>query len=105
MTAFLEQLKQTRDKMRARNADPWLLRLERLRGKVGYDAIERISTQTVFDVLELPQRARNAGACRRLAKLMRELGWHPIKARGLTPGGFTDQVRGYARDRSGQALL
>jgi hypothetical protein len=105
MTAFLDQLKQTREQVRARNSDPWRLRLERLRGKVGYDAIERISTQSIFDVLELPQRGRNAGACRRLAKLMRELGWHPIKARGLTPGGFTDQVRGWARDQSGKALF
>jgi hypothetical protein len=104
MTAFLEQLKQARSQAAAK-PDPWHLRLERLRGKVGYDAIERISTQTVFDLLEVPERGRNAGACRRLAKLMRELGWTPIKARGLTQNGFRDQVRGYARDRSGQALL
>jgi hypothetical protein len=102
--SFVELLKQTRAKVLA-PTDPWRLRLERLRGKVAYDAIERISTQTVFDVLEVPQRARNAGACRRLAKLMRELGWHPIKARGLTPGGFADQVRGWARDQSGKALF
>jgi len=38
-------------------------------------------------------RSRTAGACRRFAKLMIELGWHPIKAHGLTPGGFRDQVR------------
>jgi hypothetical protein len=59
----------------------------------------------VFDILEVPHRSRNAGTCRRLSKLMRELGWHPIKARGLTPGGFRDQVRGYARDTSRQALM
>lgn len=40
--------------------------------------------------------------CRRLARLMHELGWSPIKARGLTPGGFRDQVRGYARDTTRQ---
>jgi hypothetical protein len=33
----------------AAKQDPWRLRLERLRGKVGYDAIERISTQSIFD--------------------------------------------------------
>jgi hypothetical protein len=52
-----------------------------------------------------PAPPRTAGACRRLAKLMSELGWHPIKARGLTPGGFRDQVRGYARDTRGEALM
>jgi hypothetical protein len=102
--SFIKELNEARSKATAK-LDPWRLRLERLRGKVGYDAIERISTQTVFDVLEVPERGRNAGVCRRLAKLMQELGWTPIKARGLTQNGFRDQVRGYARDRSGKALF
>ena len=85
--------------------DPWLLRLERIKGKSWDDGIERISTQTIFDILEVPQRCRTAGACRRLSRLMREIGWHPIKARGLTPGGFRDQVRGYARDTTRQTLM
>jgi hypothetical protein len=34
-----------------------------------------------------------------LAELMRELGWSPIKARGLNQAGFRDQIRGYARER------
>jgi hypothetical protein len=63
------------------------------------DGVERISTQALFDILEGPQRRRNAGARRRLAKIMRELGWTAIKARGLTPGGFRDQIRGWARDK------
>ena len=37
-------------------------------GKKWDDGIERISTQTVFDILEVPHRSRTAGACRRLAK-------------------------------------
>jgi hypothetical protein len=78
--------------------DLWRLRLERVRGKVGYDGIERISTQALFDELEIPQRDRSAGACRRLAKLMRDLGWTSVKARSLGQSGFRDQVRGYARD-------
>ena len=102
--SFVGLLKQTRKQATAK-PHPWRLRLEQVRGKVGYDGVERISTQTAFDVLEVPQRGRNAGACRQLAKLMRELGWTPIKARGMTQNGFRDQVRGYARDRSGQALL
>jgi hypothetical protein len=102
--SFVGLLKQTRKQATAK-PDPWRLRLERVRGKVGYDQIERVSTQTLLDLLEVPQRGRNAAACRQLAKLMRELGWTPIKARGLTQNGFRDQVRGYARDRSGQALF
>jgi hypothetical protein len=102
--SFVGLLKQTRKQATAK-PDPWLLRLERLRGKVGYDAVERVSTQAVLDFLEVPQRGRNAAACRRLAKLMRELGWTPIKARGMTQNGFRDQVRGWARDQSGKALF
>jgi hypothetical protein len=102
--SFVGLLKQTRKQATAK-PDPWRLRLERARGKVGYDQIERVSTQTLLDLLEVPQSGRNAAACRRLATLMRELGWTPIKARGMTQNGFRDQVRGYARDRSGQALF
>ena len=103
--SFRELLKQTRSEVLAHAADPWRLRLEGVRGKVGDDAVERVSTQSVFDLLGVPQRGRTAGACRRLAKLMRELGWHPIKARGLTPTGLRDQIRGYARDRQGLSLF
>ena len=88
----------------ARKVDPWRLRLERLRGKVGDDNIERIATQAIFDVLEVPQRNRGTGACKRLARLMRELGWSSIKARGLNQKGFLEQIRGYARDPRGSLL-
>jgi hypothetical protein len=83
----------------AHRLDGWRLPLERLRGKVFDDGIERISTQAIFDFLDVPQRKRGTGACRRLAKLMRALNWHPIKARGLNQAGFRDEIRGYARDK------
>jgi hypothetical protein len=86
----------------ARNADPWRSPLERMRGKIGDDGIERITTQTLFDILEIPQRNRGASACRRLAKLLRELGWTAVRVRGLTRGGYLEQVRGYARDARNQ---
>jgi len=100
---FIETLRQAREKAQA-HKDPWHLRLEGIRGKVGDDDIVRVSTQALFDILEVPHRSRGAGACRRLATLMRELGWSPIKARGISPGGFRDQVRGYARDKRGSVL-
>jgi hypothetical protein len=89
--SFITELRQTREQACKATKDPWLLRLEGLKGKKWDDGIERISTQTVFDILEVPHHSRTAGACRRLSKLMRELGWNPIKARGLTPGGFRDR--------------
>jgi hypothetical protein len=96
--SWLDRLEEARAEMAARNADPWRLRLERLQGKIGDDGIERVTTQTVFDTLEIPQRSRGAGACRRLAAVMARLGWMAVRVRGLTRGGYREQVRGYCRD-------
>ena len=96
--SFLTKLYEAEAEMAARDAEPWRLRLERARGQIGDDGIERVTTQTLFDILEVPQRSRGAGACRRLAKLMAELGWMAVRVRGLTRGGYLEQVRGYARD-------
>jgi hypothetical protein len=95
--SFLEQLHRAKAESAARDADPWRLPLERVRGQIGDDGIERITTQLLFDILEVPQRSRGAGACRRLAKLMAELGWMAVRVRGLTRGGYLEQVRGYCR--------
>jgi hypothetical protein len=96
--SWLGKLHEAQANMAARNADPWRMRLERMRGRIGDDGIERISTQTLFDHLEVLQRSRGAGACRRLAQVRRELGWTPVRVRDLTRGGYQEQVRGYCRD-------
>ena len=73
------------------------LRLERVRGTTGFDGLERISTQTLMDILEVPQRKRTAGTYRRVASLMTELGWTAVRVRDFTRGGYKEQVRGYVR--------
>lgn len=98
MPTFLEKMKQELAEVAAHDGDLWRLPLERLHGKIGDDGIERITTQLLFDILEVPQRSRGAGACRRLAKLMAELGWMAVRVRGLTRGGYLEQVRGYCRN-------
>jgi hypothetical protein len=96
-----------RDRMReeaakfaaAEDTDPWRLALERVRGKVDfYDRLERVSSQTLLDLLEVPQRHRTAGTFRRLAKVMAELGSTAVRVRDLTRGGYLEQIRGYCRD-------
>ena len=96
-----------RDRMReeaakaaaAETADPWLFTLERVRGKIDFfDGLERVSSQTLLDLLEVPQRSRKAGTFRRLSKLMSELGWSAVRVRDLTRGGYKEQVRGYCRE-------
>lgn len=86
-------------------SDPWLAPLQRVRGKIEFDGLERVTTQTLLDVLEVPQRNRTAGTCRRLAKLMAELGWTAVRLRDLTRGGYKEQVRGYVRDECRSATI
>jgi hypothetical protein len=85
--------------------DPWRLRLERVRGKVDFfDNLERVSSQTLLDLLEVPQRNRTAATFRRLAKIMAELNWPAVRVRDLTRGGYLESIRGYCRQpRSMQA--
>ena len=97
--SFLTQLREAEAKSaRSNRADPWQLRLEHVRGKVDYDGLERVSSQTLLDLLEVPQRNRTAGTFRRVAKIMAELGWTAVRVRDLTRGGYKEQVRGYCRD-------
>ena len=111
MTTFMERLRKAEAELApTETADPWRLPLERLHGKIGDDGIERITTQLLFDIFEVPQRSRGAGACRRLAKLMAELGWTAVRVRGLTRGGYLEQVRGLSlpeikSGRTGDAIL
>jgi hypothetical protein len=95
--SFLAKLRAAEAESVPQDTDSWRLRLERLRGKVDFDGMERISTQALLDVLEVPQRERTAGAYRHLAKLMGELGWTAVRVRDLTRGGYKEQVRGYVR--------
>ena len=82
--------------------DPWLARLHRVRGKLEFDGLERVSSQSLLDLLEVPQRSRKAGTYRRLAKLMAQLGWTAVRVRDLTRGGYKEQVRGYVRTDTDQ---
>ena len=94
--SLLGRLREARAELEA-PADPWAAPLQRVRGKVEFDGQERVSSQTLLDMLEVPQRSRTAGAYRRLAKLMAALGWTAVRVRDLTRGGYKEQVRGYVR--------
>ena len=100
MTSWLGMLHQAQAKAATSygSVDPWQLRLAHVRGKVDYDGLERLSSQTLLDLLEVPQRNRTAGTFRRVAKIMAGLGWTAVRVRDLTRGGYKEQVRGYCRD-------
>jgi len=101
--SFLGKLREQRLQLEA-PVDPWLAPLQRVRGKVEFDGQERVSSQTLLDLLEVPQRSRTAGTFRRLAKLMAELGWTAVRVRDLTRGGYKEQVRGYVRSAAGTGI-
>src|SRR5262245_33264749 len=96
--SWAEQLREAAAAARtAEDADPWECTLHKLKGKIGHDGVERISTNDVFDHLEIPVR-RRSGLTVRLSRVMRKLGWSNIRARGLNPGSYRDRVRGFARE-------
>ena len=74
-TCFLDQLRKAKAELATRTPDhPWKLRLQRVQGKVDYDGVAPVSTQTLLDILEIPQSWRTAGTYRLLTRLMAELG-------------------------------
>jgi hypothetical protein len=77
--SFRERMREEAARSAAvQRADPWRLTLERVHGKVDfYDGLERISSQTLL--------------------VMVELEWTAVRVRGLTRGGYLEQVRGYCR--------
>ncbi|MGO9683634.1 MAG: hypothetical protein ACLPTZ_13795 [Beijerinckiaceae bacterium] len=98
VTVLREAREAHEEEIAAQNADPWLSPLSRVQGKIDFaDNLERVSSQTLLDILEVPQASRRAPVYRRIAKLMAELGWTPIRVRDLTGRGYKEQVRGYCR--------
>jgi hypothetical protein len=98
--SFLQKVRDEMDAARAaNNEDPWEPTLRKLRGRVGADGVERISTNDVFDALEVPMRRRPSLTVR-LSRVLRCLGWKNIRGRGLTPGSYRDRLRGFAREVS-----
>jgi hypothetical protein len=97
-SARLKEAQEAHAEKAASAIEPWRLRLERVHGKVDFDGLERVSSQTLMDLLEIPQRHRRAGAYRRLARVMTELGWRATRVRDLNGRGFKEQLRGFCRD-------
>jgi hypothetical protein len=71
--SFVEHLRTTRQTVKP--SDPWMASLRNIQGSLGSDGIERISTERVFELLDLPRLKRTPEAAKRLRCLMVELGW------------------------------
>jgi hypothetical protein len=96
--SFLERLRANRTTIRP--PDPWISALRKIKGLVGHDGLERISTEAIFEKLEMPPIKRTPEAAKRLRGLMVELGWTPVRSRHVTSRGRAARVRGYARMRA-----
>jgi hypothetical protein len=89
--SLLERLRRASAELAEQESDPWRAKLEgRLHG------VEAVSTATLLDLLRAPA---TTGTARRLAAVMRDLHFIPIKSRRLMPGGRAGNTvtRGWAR--------
>ena len=95
MRSFVERLRTARQTIKPQH--PWAKLLRNLRGTVGHDGVARISTDAVFEFLDLPRFKRTPEAAKRLKGLLVDQGWTPVRARAATARGRAARVRGYAR--------
>jgi hypothetical protein len=93
--SFVEHLRIRRQTIKP--SDRWIAPLRNLRPQIGHDGVARISTEAVFEQLDLPLLRRTPEAAKRLKFLMVELGWTPVRSRHVTSRGRAARVRGYAR--------
>ena len=76
---------------------PWTAPLRSIKGRKDIDGVERISTEAIFEALDIPPFKRTPEAAKLLKSLMVKLGWTPVRARHVTSRGRASWVRGYAR--------
>jgi len=89
--SLLARLKEKRAEVNAQCQDPWRRRVE-----AAVLSKDTISTAALLDLLRVPA---TTGTARRLAAVMRSLGFIPMKSRRLMPGGRCGNTitRGWAR--------
>jgi hypothetical protein len=88
--SFVSRMQEAARQAEALRRDPWEPRLRR-----ALEGVEAMSSVALLDLVNADPTTSNA---RRLAHIMRELNFIPIKTRRFMPGGFRDTVtRGWAR--------
>lgn len=93
--SFLERLREAKSKIEP--FDPLTESLRSLEGSVGSDRIERISSEAIFEALEVPPFKRTPEVAKRIKLSMSKLGWTAVRARLVTSRGRAARIRGYAR--------
>ncbi len=93
---FLVRLRQVKEAQRQR-PHPLTDRVSEVRGTVGPDGLERISSQRLADVLGLEPKERTASMWREIRMGMCEQGWTAVRFRAIGGRGHHQHVRGFAR--------
>jgi hypothetical protein len=99
--AWMQEIRAAREN-HSRPEHPWRTILETIRGDIGHDGVERITTDRVFDLLDvllpegMPRFKRTPEAQKQLKAQMVLIGWCPVRSR-LVTRGFAARVRAYAR--------
>ena len=93
--SFIERLREAKSKIEP--FDPLTELLRSVKGSVGSDRIERISSEAIFEALEVPPFKRTPEAAKQLKLSMSKLGWTAVRARFATSRGRAARIRGYAR--------
>lgn len=89
--ALITRLHAARTEMLGDQDDPWRRLIERALPS----NLVSISTVGIFSLLDLPM---NTASCRRVGRIMRQLGWIGIRSRRLEPGSWrTTECRGWSR--------
>ena len=89
---FIERLRAARSNIKP--SDPWTDVLRKIRGQTGHDGVERVATDAVFELLDLPALKRTPEAAKRLKILLVNLGWTPVRSRHVTSRGRARRGRG-----------
>jgi hypothetical protein len=88
--SFIEEIRRAHTRLAQQRADPLRSQVETV-----VQGMDTISTNALLQLIGLPKTSGNG---RRIAKVMRAMGFIPLKSRRLAPGGFRDTVtRGWAR--------
>jgi hypothetical protein len=108
MSTFMARLRRAEADARAeeieaaanKSVDAWFYPLSRLRGRVdpyGEPGVERITSAAILDILEVPMRERRRPVYQRVSRILRQLGWVPIRVRDFR-SIRGENVRGYLRE-------
>jgi hypothetical protein len=88
--SWIEKLHRASAELAERGVDPWQMKLE--------GALRNAPAMSTVCLLDLVGARPTTSNGRRLARILRPLGFVPLKSRRLEPGGFRDtSIRGWAR--------